>query len=158
VLSQKINGKTIDINWCLLDNQSTCDIFHNSAFLTNIRLAPDGCEMHIHCNADILVVIMVGDVEGYGTVWYHPDAIANILSLSRVTTKNLVTFNSRDRQGFVVHGETQQNFVQSAPGLYYRDMSQQPHHAITLAGDGIATVKKNESKYITHDVVRAKQA
>ena len=158
VLSQLSNGRTININWCLLDNQSTCDIFHNADFLTNIRPAADGREMHIHCNAGILVVTMVGDLEGYGTVWYHPDAIANILSLSNVSTKNLVTFNSRDGQGFVVHGETQQHFIQSAPGLYYRDMSTQPHHANTLAGDGIDTVEKNESKYSTRDIARAKQA
>ena len=82
MLSQTMNGKIININWCLLDNQSTCDIFHNSVFLTNIRLAPDGREIDIHCNAGILVVTMVGDLDGYGTVWYHSEAIANILSLS----------------------------------------------------------------------------
>ena len=57
-----MNGKIININWCLLDNQSICDIFPNSDFLTNIRPAADGREMHIHCR--ILIVTMAGDLEG----------------------------------------------------------------------------------------------
>ena len=68
VLSQISNGRIINTNWCLLDNQSICDIFPNSDFLTNIRPAADGREMHIHCNTGILVVTMVGDLEGYSTV------------------------------------------------------------------------------------------
>ena len=40
--------------------------------------------MHICCNAGVLIVTLIGDLEGYGTVWYHPKAIANIISLPRV--------------------------------------------------------------------------
>ena len=32
----------IDENWCLLDNQSTCNAFINGKYLSNIRDAPDG--------------------------------------------------------------------------------------------------------------------
>jgi hypothetical protein len=39
---------------------------------------------------------MVGDVPGYGTVWYDPRSIANILSLSRVKQNYHVQYNSSD--------------------------------------------------------------
>ena len=61
--------------------------------------------MNIRCNAGVLIVTLIGDLEGYGPVWYHPKAIANtnILSLSRVEDKQLITYNSQDKNGFVVH-------------------------------------------------------
>ena len=44
-----------------------------------------------------------GDLKGYGTIWYHPDGIANILSLNNLKKKYRVTFNSELEDGFVVH-------------------------------------------------------
>jgi len=37
---------------------------------------------------------MVGDLPGYGTVWYHESGIANILSLANVMKNHTVEFNS----------------------------------------------------------------
>jgi hypothetical protein len=45
----------------------TCDVFYNPTFLNNIRRTEDGREMHIHCNAGIVVVQTIGDLPGYGT-------------------------------------------------------------------------------------------
>jgi len=39
----------------------------------------------------VATVNKVGDFPGYGTVWFHPDGIANILSLARVKEKYRVT-------------------------------------------------------------------
>ena len=41
----------IDENWCLLNNQSTCNAFINGKYLSNIRDAPDGQYLRVHCNA-----------------------------------------------------------------------------------------------------------
>ena len=41
----------IDENWCLLDNQSTCNAFINGKYLSNIRDTPDGKYLCAHCNA-----------------------------------------------------------------------------------------------------------
>jgi len=65
----------------------------------------------IHCNAGISTTNMVGDLPGYGTVWYHESGIANIFSLANVMKNHTVEFNSesgnnlrsrsgRDRGGY----------------------------------------------------------
>jgi len=36
----------------------------------------------------------VGDLPGYGTVWFYEDSIANILSLNNVKKKYRVTYDS----------------------------------------------------------------
>ena len=66
--------------WCvLLDNQSTVDLFCNSSLLTKISQARQ--TLHISCNAGIVPISMFGFLKVYGTVWFHPEGIINILSL-----------------------------------------------------------------------------
>ena len=38
--------------------------------------------MEIHCNAGVASTNLVGELAGYGTVWYPPVGIANILAVS----------------------------------------------------------------------------
>ena len=74
------NG-SVDASWILLDNHSTVDVFHNVSLLSNI--CESDSRMDIHCNAGVTSTNLIGDLGGYGTVWYHPQGIANILSLSQ---------------------------------------------------------------------------
>jgi len=50
---------------------------------------------------------MVGDLAGYGTVWYHRLGIANILSLAKVKGESDVRFNSGERNCFEVEKKTE---------------------------------------------------
>ena len=65
----------------------------------------------------------MGDLRGYGTVWYNWDAIANILSFKRVKAKYKVEYNSLSRDCFVVTKQDGKRFeFQASPeGLYYLD-------------------------------------
>ena len=68
---------------------------------------------------------LIGDLEGYGPVWYHLKAIANILSLLRVEDKQIITYNSQDKNGFTVHDSNDKPrhyYKRCAKGLYYTDM------------------------------------
>lgn len=120
-LNIKQNGP-VSSSWILLDNQSTVDVFHNGNLLENIRPA-DG-HMDIHCNAGVTSTNLVGDLPGYGEVWYHPGGIANILSLSRVKNRgHRVIYDSHDGNEFRVSRKngTTRVFKESSRGLYFMD-------------------------------------
>ena len=55
----------IDENWCLLDNQSTWNEFINIKYLSNIRDAPDGQYIRVHCNAGVTHTNKIVDLPGY---------------------------------------------------------------------------------------------
>ena len=114
------DGK-VPSSWILLDNQSTIDVFYNKAILTNIRKVPT--KMNIHCNAGISTTNMVGDLAGYGIVWYHKNGIANILSLAKVSREHSVKFDSANGNKFEVkkkdgNGKTM-TFNQASNRLYF---------------------------------------
>ena len=117
------HGGHLPPEWILLDNQSTVDVFTNRRLLKNIRRAKTN--MLIHCTADVAKTNLIGDLPGYGTVWYHPNGIANMLSLSKVKEKYRVTFDSDQNNQFIVHRPdgTQRVFQQSSRGLYFLDTS-----------------------------------
>lgn len=55
------------------------NVFSNPKLLTNIRKSK--CILTLYCNARKVSVTQKCDLRGYGTVWYYPGGIANILSL-----------------------------------------------------------------------------
>eukprot|EP00978_Attheya_sp_CCMP212_P013167 scaffold33007_cov39-Attheya_sp.AAC.1 len=106
-----------------------------------------------HCNAGVTSTNLVGDLAGYGTVWYHPNGIVNILSLKRIIKDRglRVTFDSHDGNAFVVHKPDGDNrtFQSSPHGLYYMDTAKMT--GVTL----VNTVKDNSSNYTRRDYSRA---
>ena len=140
--------------WILLDSQSTVDVFCNPRLLNNIREGKR--QLVLHCNAGTTIVSKKGDLKGYGTVWFHPQGIANILSLSNVSKKHRVTYDSgnKDEQGLVVHKEDRSKriFRPSKKGLYYSDVA---HDVGTIM---VHTVDSVKSKYSVRQYSLAKKA
>lgn len=136
-----LQGGSLSPTWILLDKQSTVDMFSNPDLLDNIRSTSK--TMRISCNAGNVITNQQGDLPGYGTVWFHPSGIANILSLSRVKDKFPVTFHNDHNKQFVVHkpqGVTR-NFSQSPSGLFFLDIT--PHNVFTQ------TVAANKLRFTT---------
>ena len=137
------------LEWVLLDNQSTIDVFVNRRLLRNIRWIDQ--YMYIHCTARVTRTNLVGELPGYGTVWFHPDGIANILSLSRVKTKYWITFDNDVNNPFIIHkrdGSTR-NFKESSHGLYYHDTSMVVT-GVADTGTALVTTVANNAKNYTH--------
>ena len=51
-------------NWCLLENQSTCNAFIYGKYMSNIRDYTGGKNIYIHCNAGVTYTNNSGDLLG----------------------------------------------------------------------------------------------
>jgi len=136
----------------LLDSQSTVDVFSNPSLLSNIHDVKKS--LVLYCNAGKAIIKKKGDLKGYGTVWFYPSGIANILSLSNVQKKCMVTYDSTLNEGFLLHkaDSTTQVFRPSKKGLFFSDVQDNAGHVF------VNTVAENKSKYTIKeysDAVRA---
>jgi hypothetical protein len=64
-------------HWILLDNQSTVNVFSNKHLLKNICESEES--MSIMFNAGLAKTNLIGDLPGFGEVWFNPNGIVNIL-------------------------------------------------------------------------------
>jgi len=106
------------------------------------------------CEEDDETINKKGDLNGYITVWYHPEGIANILSLQNVQKKHKVTFDSSPGTGFVVHKAdvTSHVFMPSSKGLFFSDVKGNIVYVL------INTVDKNKNKYKVKQYSDARKA
>ena len=139
--------------WVLLDSQSAIDLFCNSDFLTHIRTLNE--MLQIFCNAGSTYTNMVGDLEGYCTVWYYPEGIVNILSLDIVSRKYYVQYDSRTTGKFVIweNDGSVRDFTPGPKGVYNCDYSKTKGVLLTMEGEEqasettINTVKENLKQF-----------
>ena len=91
--------------WILLDSASTVNIFANKSLLRNIRHSRSIEGLQIHTNGGIQVTRLIGDLPGFGPVWYDGGSLANILSLAAVRKKCCITMDTNDEPAMIVHKE-----------------------------------------------------
>ena len=65
IILAAIAEPSIDENWGLLDNKTTCNAFIIRKYLSNIRYSPDGQYLHVHCNTGVKNINNIGDLPGY---------------------------------------------------------------------------------------------
>ena len=87
-------GQAVPLKWPLLDSQLRVYLISDQKMLVNIRKVRGEDSIRLHCNSGAKIMDRVGDLPSYGTVWYKPIGIANILSMSRATKEFRVVFDS----------------------------------------------------------------
>ncbi len=90
-LAETSVNELIDNRDILCDNQSTVNVFSNKSLLTNLRTIPEG--VTITGVGGSIWTNTVGDHYLFGTVYYHPEGVANILSFADMRERYQVTFN-----------------------------------------------------------------
>ena len=80
-----------------------------------------------------------GDLKGYGSVWYYPQGIENILSLRNIEKKHKVIYDSSMNTGFVVRKADGNNlvFMPSKKGLYFSDNKNDTAHVMINTVDSV---------------------
>ena len=135
----------------LLDNQSTADLFCCAEYLTNIRTVQE--TLHLGGNGGVLKCNQKGDFSGCGTVWYHPEAITNILSLTRVENTDKFEITYKQKKGFFVKNLETGNviaFGKDESGLHVAPLDKE----LSL----LNTVEQMKSVYTKRQVDRAEKA
>jgi len=155
-------------NWVLLDTQSNCDIFRNKGLLENVRPS-DGPGLTLHSNGGEMNANEVGDVIGYGTVWYSPHSLANILSFANVRRKFRVCVDTGPGDPHPTITVYRSNgmpmlFKEHKMGLYVHNSTSESNVVSNVNLKNlydytfVTTVAQLESEFSRSDVKRAKNA
>jgi len=91
----------IPSSWVLLDSQSTVSVLKNPNTLSNIRRS--NSQLKVHTNGGTQISLLAGDIKNFGTVWYNPDSLANILSLAAVCKLRCITMDTSVEAALCVH-------------------------------------------------------
>eukprot|EP00536_Pseudo-nitzschia_multiseries_P010272 jgi/Psemu1/25476/gm1.25476_g len=170
-----VQGRLESFWWVLIDNQSTVHIFWNAMFLVNVWKTHK--KLDLHTNARSVVIDEVGELPGVGTVWLHRNGVANILSFHALQNVNHFEIDYStwpNQQG--------RRFQPDGRGLYYLDFanyfgcgkantvfrtnvvnteqqltSKANNASLSLANEGIVTVKATKDNFTNRDVRRAEQ-
>jgi hypothetical protein len=149
-LAAEAAGAQIEKDWLLLDNQANVDVFMNGDLLTNIHRVSGS--LAIHSNSGVPTTDMEGDVKGYGTVWYDPDGIANILSFNRVVDCFEVDYNKKADQFELVRPDKSIRFFKRSPaGLYFLKVEVGTVLVNTLYGQGMGACHLQHPAAIQQD-------
>ena len=142
----------ISKNWVLLDSQSTVDLFSNRKLLRNLRWISN--TLAIHCNMGTVTTNIMGNLPGYGPVWYYKDGMASIISLYLIGKRFNVEYNNQMSEDFTLWKEYRscRKFKPVPKELYYCDMSEVTGNVLTnycltvadnVRTDMVNTVKEN---------------
>jgi hypothetical protein len=118
--------EVINPMWILCDNESTIDVVKNQDLIVNIKRARRPIEL-TGIGKEPIKIQQEGELPGYGTVYFHPEVAANILSFHKLTKQfKSVTYDNKVKDAFLVQRDdgSIMEFKPSEEGLYYYDFTQ----------------------------------
>ena len=155
-------GPFVNPNWILLDSCATVNLFRNPAYLQNLTTVSPGCD--IHSTAGSLFTNTSGLLPFLDApVWFHEEAIANVLSYSLVMDRYPTTASTmpgcKNTHHVIVHLPNDVNikFQRSAHGLLYHDPTSQatpwsifspPTLSLTTVGENLQHFTRRQQEGI----------
>lgn len=96
-----------------------------------------------------------GTLKGYGEIWYPPQAIANILSLSNLQKMFRVSYDSKDGDQFIVYKDnnTIRVFRQTNKDLYASQVVHKKGEPML-----VSTVDENAKSYTKRELKSANKS
>jgi hypothetical protein len=149
-------------HWVLLNSQSTVSVFNNPAMLKNLRKA--STPLKVFTNGGCQDSHLLGNIPSFGTVWYNPNSLANILSLAVVRKNNRVMMDTAVEPALCVHlaNGSVIKFTKYSTGLYFHD-ARAPKVATSTSESVIAysflnTVEHNKKQFTPKEIEGADAA
>jgi hypothetical protein len=146
-------------HWILLNNGSTVYLLCYPNFVTDIYTSTEMLEFST--NLGNLSTNRKATVPNYGEVWFDPNAITNIFSLSEMEKKFRVTYDSSTEPSFIVHLLNKQiKFIKSFNGLFYYKPSYTTNSGkeTSFVNRSVESLKENKLLHTDRQVQRAKLA
>ena len=69
-------------DWILLDTHSSIDLFCNRSFVHLVHQV--NTILSLAMNAGVMMTNLKAELPGYGTVWFDPQAMTNVLSFGNI--------------------------------------------------------------------------
>ena len=152
---------TVPESWILLDSQSSHNIFRSAHLLTNIRHCGN-YGLTTYSNGGSQHTVMMGTYTPLNLeVWYNPESIANILSLSEVEDVVRVSLDSSCDSAFVVHTDPLMKFTRRNMNLYAYDTASQVVNSTIKCAQAYSMlniVDSNKSHFSRRQLEGAKKA
>jgi hypothetical protein len=149
--------------WILLDSQSTVSVFKNQRLVQNIRDSPP--PLKVHTNDGSQISHHVATVQNFGTIWFNPALLANILSMAAVSKVCRITMDTALEPCMIVYQKdgTLMKFRQYTGGLYYYDaapdsLNRNQTRTNSDAYIFLNTVASNKQYFTTRKIAAANQA
>jgi hypothetical protein len=163
-------GVTLDKYDILLDNQSTISIFSDFDIVSNVSKAIE--PITINGISGSLEVNQIANAGSFGTVYFHQDAVANIVSLAAIIDthgRDVVRYDS-ENDLFVVHFPNSKTYVFERKGrlyvcnvAYVFNPMDSVHHPENNESDYygktslVTTIRDNEMNFSKREVANAKK-
>ena len=150
---------TLAENEVLLDNQAQASVVHNIELLKNIKKAKNQLAIFgISSDGKPMKTNVVGELNEFENVYYHPKAAANVLSMGEIEENHDVEYVKEKREYAVTIKNSRRVYLFKKRNRLYTRLFQSPAQEDSSKVFSVITVDENEKRFPKELVRRAREA
>ena len=152
-------GVNLEENEVLFDNQAQASIVHNIELLKNVRRAKNQLAIYgISSDGKPMRTNVVGELNEFNNVYYHPKAAANVLSMGEIEESHEVEYDKEKRQYSVTINDSNKVYLFKKRNRLYTRLFKVDTNGSDEKVFSIITVDANEKRFPKELVRRAREA